>query len=145
MVALARVVVHDIEQHLDAGRVHLTHHLAELLHLLAGAPPRRVLAVRGQEPDRVVAPVVAQTTLNEPVVVHELVHRQQLDRGHPEPLQVLDERWMGEAGVGAAELGRHVGMLERGPLDVDLVDDGVLPRCAQLAVAGPFEEGVDDH
>ncbi len=139
------MVVDDVEQHLDASRVQLTHHLAELLHLLAAAPASGVLAVGCEESDRVVAPVVAQAPLDEAVVVHELVHRQQLDRRDPEPLQVLDERRVGEPGVGAAQLGRHVGMLAGGPLDVDLVDDGVLPRRAQLAVAVPVEEGVDDH
>jgi hypothetical protein len=34
--------------------------------------------------------------------VHELVHRQQLDRGDAESLQVLDERRMGDASVRTA-------------------------------------------
>jgi hypothetical protein len=46
--------------------------------------------VGGEEADRVVAPVVAQALLDQEVVVDELVHGQQLDRGDAEPLQVLD-------------------------------------------------------
>ena len=98
VVALGRVVVDDVEDHLDPGGVEVLHHLAELLHLLAGLAPG-VVVVRREEPDRVVAPVVAQTLLDEVAVVDELVHRQQLDRGDAEVVQMLDERRVGEAAV----------------------------------------------
>jgi hypothetical protein len=39
VVALGRVVVDDVEDHLDAGLVQGLHHLLELLHLLARRPP----------------------------------------------------------------------------------------------------------
>ena len=56
----------------------------ELRDLLAASAARGVLVVRREEADRVVAPVVAQAALDQVRVVHELVHRQQLDRGDAE-------------------------------------------------------------
>ena len=64
---------------------------------------RRVLVVRREEADRVVAPVVAQPAVDEVRVVDELVHGQQLDRRDAEPGEVLDRGRVGEAGVGAAQ------------------------------------------
>ena len=120
------------------------HHPAEALHLLAELAPLGVAVVGGEEADRVVAPVVAQPALDEVGVVDELVDGQQLDGGDPEALEVLDERRVGDAGVGAPLLHGDVGVPDRGPLHVDLVDDRVLPRRAQLAIAVPVEERVDD-
>ena len=94
-------------------------------------PRWRVLVVRREEADGVVAPVVAQAPLEQVGVVEELVHRQQLDGGDAERSQVLDERRVGDAGIGAAELRVDVGMAHRGPLHVGLVDHGVGPRHAQ--------------
>ena len=93
VVALGGVVVDDVEDHLDARRVQRLDHRLELLHLAlrlgaddVGQLARgdavagdRVAVVRGEEGDRVVAPVVAQAALGEVVVVDELVHRHQLD------------------------------------------------------------------
>ena len=70
--------------------------------------------------------------------------RQQLDGGDAEALEVLDERGVGEAGVGAPQVLGDVGVPHRRALHVDLVDDRVRPRRAQLAVAVPVEERVDD-
>ena len=84
MVAFGGVVVDDVEDHLDAGLVQRLDHLLEVLHLLALAVAVRVLVVRREEADRVVAPVVAQPALDEVGVVDELVHRQQLERGDAE-------------------------------------------------------------
>ena len=99
------------------------------LHLRS--PPLRVVGVavvRGEEADRVVAPVVAQAALDEVVVVDELVDRHQLDGGDAERREVLDDGRVGEAGVGAAELLGHGRVAQREPADVGLVDDRLVHR-----------------
>ena len=48
------------------------------------SPVGGVVGVRGEEAERVVAPVVAQALLEQGAVVDELVHRHQLDRGDAE-------------------------------------------------------------
>src|SRR6266566_3293013 len=63
MISFGSVVVNDIEDHFDAGLVKRANHGLELVHLLAAVATARVLVVRGEKPDRVVAPVVAQGLL----------------------------------------------------------------------------------
>ena len=101
LVALGRVVEDDVEDHLEARAVQRPDHAPKLVHL-AAAVSRRVAVVRREVADRLVAPVVAQPALHELSVVNELVHRQELDRGDTEALQVSDGSGMREARVGAA-------------------------------------------
>ena len=77
-------------------------------------------------------------------VVHEGVHRQQLDGGDAEPLQVVDHRRVREPGVGPAQLGRNLGVALGEAPDVQFVDHRLVPGAAQLAVAHPVEEGLLD-
>ena len=110
VVALGRVVVDHVEDHLDPRGVQGLDHGLELLDLLAGLTLRGlataggVRRVRGEEAEGVVAPVVAQPLVEQRAVLDELVHRHQLDRGDPEPGQVGGDRGVREAGVGAAQL-----------------------------------------
>ncbi len=145
MVPLGGVVVHDVEDDLDAGTMQVLHHLLELVDLLPALSRRRVLRVRRQVPDRVVAPVVAQAALDEVRVVNELVHRHELDGGHAQPPEVIDRRRMRERGVGAAQIRRNLRMPRREPLHVRLVHHRVMPAGLRRPVAAPVEIGVDDH
>ena len=92
VVALGGVVVDHVEDHLDTGLVERPHHRLELGDRAAGVLGGRVLVVRGEEAEGVVAPVVSQTQIEQPVVVQELVHRHQLDGGDVERLEVVDDR-----------------------------------------------------
>ena len=145
VVALGGVVVDHVEDDLDAGRVQRLDHAPELLHLLAEPAQRGVAVVRGEEADGVVTPVVAQPQVDEAVVVHELVHRHQLDRGHPEPGQVVDHRRGGDARVRAAQLLRDVRVAHGQPAHVRLVDHRVVVRGARRLVVAPVEVRVDHH
>jgi hypothetical protein len=145
VVALGGVVVDDVEDHLDPGVVEGAHHALELLHLVPARARRRVPVVRGQVADRVVAPVVAQPLLDEVAVLRELVDREELDGGHAEAREVVDGLGRGQAGVGATQLRGHRRVGGGEPLDVDLVDDRLVPRRAGRPVVGPVEEGADDH
>ncbi len=104
---------------------------------LAERARRRVAHLGREEADRVVAPVVAQAELDQALVVDERVHRQQLDRGDAEALQVIDHRRAGESRVRAAQLLRNVGMQLRQPLDVRLVDHRVLPAAMRGGRSSP--------
>ena len=114
----------------------------ELGHRAAGLPVRRVLVVRGEEPECVVAPVVSQAQVEQPLVVHELVHRHQFERGDVERLEVVDDRRVGQAGVGAAKPFGDAGMGLRHALDVGLIDDRLVVRGQRCAVERPVEEGL---
>ena len=145
MIALGGVVVDDVEDDFDALLVQRLHHLLELLHLLPGLPARRVLVVRGEIADGVVAPVVAQPALEQQRVVDELMDGEELDRGDAERLQMLDGRGMREPRVRAALILRHLGMPLREAFDVDFVNDRLVPRRARIAIARPVEVRIGDH
>ena len=145
VVALGGVVVDDVEDHLDAGLVQVADHRLELLHLLPGRAGGGVGRVRREEADGVVAPVVAQPALAQRVVVDELVHRHQLDRGHPERAQVVDHRRVRHAGVRAAHLQRDRPVQEGQALDVRLVDDRLVVRAVRRPVGAPVEVRVHHH
>ena len=145
VVALSGVVVDHVEDDLDARLVQRLHHRLELADLLAALARRGVPVVRGQEADRVVAPVVGQAAGDQELLGHELVHRHELHRGDPEPLQVRDHRRVGEPGVGAALRRRDLRMAQGQPAHVRLVDDGLVVGGLRGPVVAPVEERVDDH
>ena len=149
MVALGGVVVDDVEDDLDAGYVHGLHHRLELLDLLAQrgrvVGVRGVRRVRGEEGEGVVAPVVAQALVEQGAVLHELVHRHQLDGGDAEPGQVVGDRGMRQPGVRPTDLFGHLGVQLGQALDVGLVDDRLVVGDVERTVAFPVEERVDHH
>ena len=144
VVALCRVVVDDVEDDLDVGGVQGLDHRLELGHLSAGFLRGRVGVMRREVADRVVAPVVRQSLGLERCIVRELLDRHELDRGDAQLRQVLDNRGVRHACVGAAQLLRDVRVAHRHALDVGLVDDRLGVVVARAAVALPVEEGVDD-
>ena len=145
VVALGGVVVDDVEDHLDAGAVQRLDHALELAHLLAALAGRGVARVRGEVADRRVAPVVGEAALEQERLVDDVVHRQQLDRGHAERAQVGDRGLGGEAGVGAAQVLADLGVQAREAAHVGLVDDRLVQRDVGAAVALPVEARVDHH
>ena len=85
--------------------------------------------MRGEEADRVVAPVVGHARASATRRLgEELVHRQQLDRGDAEVVEVADHGAAAEPGVRAAQLLGHLVVQLGEALDVQLVDDRVAPR-----------------
>ena len=145
VVALCGVVVDHVEDHLDVGAVQVLHHRLEFLHLVAALTPVGVLVVRREEPDRVVAPVVAQTALGEVVVLNELVHRHQLDGVHAQRRQVRDHRRMADSRIAAPQRLGDVGVQLGEALDVRLVDHQLVVLVQRRVVVTPVEVGRHDH
>ncbi len=143
--ALGGVVVDHVEDHLDARRVQRPDHPLELADLLPPRPGGRVAAVRREEAEAVVPPVVGHAAPLEVVLADELMDRQQLDGRHPEAGQVRDGRRVGEARVGAAQLGRDAGVAHGEALDVQLVQHRLGPRGLRAVVVVPVVVVVHDH
>ena len=141
---LGRVVVDDVEQHLDAGGVEQLDHALELTDHLVRVRIARIGRVRGEEADRVVAPVVAQPDLLQVRLVDEGVHRQQLHARHPEPPEVLDRHRVRHPRVGPAQVLGHPRQQPRHLPDVHLVDDPLVAGDRRGSVLAPVEAGVDD-
>ena len=130
------VVEHHVEDHFQAGLVQRVDHRLELGDLparAAGPDGGGVAVVRGEEADRVVAPVVRQALRDQERLGHVLVHRQQFDGGDAQVAQVRDGGLVAQAGVGPAQLRRDVRVAHGEALDVDLVEDRV-----RVAVPGPL-------
>ncbi len=144
VVALAGVVVDDVEDDLEAGRVERLDHGLELIDLAPVRAGRGVLGVRREETDGVVAPVVAQPAIEQESVMDEVVHRQQLHRGHAEVRQVFDGGGMGQSRVGAAEFLGHRGMAHGEALDVRLVEDRLRLRHERSGIVAPVEIRAHD-
>ena len=100
--------------------------------------------VRCEEADGVVAPVVRQALLLQEGVVDELVDRHEFDGGDAELLQVFDDARIGQAGVGAADVRRHVHVEVGHAAHVRLVDHRIVVRDVGVLVVAPIEVGVDD-
>ena len=147
VVTLGGVVEHDVEDHLEPGRVEPLDHRLELGDLTSGASRSgggRIGLVRCEVTNGVVAPVVGQPGGTEESLRHGLVHREQLDRGDAEPDEVLDDGIVGEPGVGSSLVGRYTGMQLGVSLGVQLVEDGVADTTRRVDVAAPVEGRVDD-
>ena len=117
LVTLSCVVVHHVEEDLDARLVQGLHHLAKLLNRLPTCASCGVLVVWRKEVQRHVAPIVRLGSV-------ELVHRHQLDGCDAELLQVgdlLNHSCKRPSLVGA---NRGVGVHGES-LDVHLVDNQI--------------------
>src|SRR3954453_378569 len=125
VVALGSVVEDHVEDDLEPGTVEGVDHPLELGDLTSGAAGTyrgRVAGVRGEVPDGVVAPVVGEAALDQETLGHALVHREQFHRGDPEVDEMGGRGVGGEAGVGASDRLRYVGVCGREAFDVNLVD-----------------------
>src|ERR1700716_2874320 len=112
-------------------------HGLELVDLLAPLPGARVLVVRSEEPDRVVTPVVAQRSLQQAIVLDELVDRHKLHRGHAERKKGFDDCWVSESGIGPAKGFRNFRMASRKALEMRLIDHRLMQRSVRRTIAGP--------
>ena len=128
MVAFSRVVIDDVENDFDVIVVEGPHHILELRNSGAGFLGSCIVLVRCQEAEGVVSPVVAETELVEPIILIELVDRHELDSCHAKVFEVLDDRGVGEASIGAAIILGHVRVRHGHALDVSFVNNGLIHR-----------------
>ena len=126
LAALRRVVVDDVEHHLEAGGVQGIHHGAELrgggVGIVRGERQARIGA---EEAEGVVTPVVDQAAFDQVLLVHRVLHRQQGQGGDAERMEMRDRRRMRKPGIGAAQCIGDAGVAHREPLHVHLVQHHV--------------------
>ena len=82
MVAFGGMIVNDVENDFDSGGMQVAHHRFELVYLAAKVAAAGVSRFRREETNRVVTPVVAQSSIDQSFIINVDVHRQQLDGGH---------------------------------------------------------------
>src|SRR6185369_11861444 len=93
--------------------------------------------------DRVVSPIVAKPSFHELSIIHKTVDRHDLNRRYAQTLQKLDNGGGGESGIGAAQMGGHIGMAHRETFYVKLINQRVMPRNPGRSVIAPRECRVD--
>ena len=130
--AFACVVVHHVENDLEACRVEKVDHSSELVAYCLGPALlcvfRRVIRMRRKEAECRVTPIVRETKALKMGLGGECMDWEQLDRCDAQGGEVLDGSGMREACIGAAQLLRHARHELGEALDVSLVNDGVAPR-----------------
>ena len=145
MVAFGGVVINHVEDYLDACLVEGTDHGLEFGDHLAWLFGIGVVMVRGEKAEGVIAPVVAQAQVAQPIVLQELVDGHELDGGDAELLEVVNDGGVRHAGVGTAQFFRHVWVGHSHALDVGFVNDLLVVWNVRAMVAAPVKERVDDH
>ena len=134
------MVVDNVDNHFESGLVQCLHHCLEL----ADGVLRGIASVRREITDRVIAPVVPQTALDQRALVDERMHGHQFDRRDAQALQVLDRRRRRETRIRAAQRGRDVRMAPREPAHVQLVDHRLAPGNGGRSIVVPGERRLDD-
>jgi hypothetical protein len=94
--------------------------------------------VRSEEADRVVAPVVRLSPLDEEGLGHVVAYRHQLDRGDAKADEVLYRGLVRQARVRAAQFCQHPGMPRGESAYMHLIEDRVGSVCP-----GPGDTGWD--
>jgi len=143
VIAFRRVVVHHIQDHLDARPVQRLDHVPELVDRAQRAFRRAIAVVGREERDRRVAPIVGQP--HRRILRVELKNRQQLygrDAQVPQIGNLLDQARIRSAQM----LGQPRACMAREPAHVHLVDHGAVERLAQRRIVLPIVVvRVDDH
>ena len=138
LVAFRSVVVNHVEDDLDAGVVHLLYERFEPSEPLCS----QIVGMRREESDRIISPIVAQSTIDQMAVMDERMDRQKFDRGNAEVAQISNDRWRRQAGKRAAYAVPDLWVTHRVPLDVQFVDYGFVPRML-IRPPSPGERGID--
>ena len=101
--------------------------------------------LRSEKPDRVIAPVVGEPTINKVFVADEVMDRQQFDGRNTYMLQVLDHCRRRESAIGAAQVLRDVRVSGCKSVHMQFIDHRPVPRGSQQLVSAPGEGLVDNH
>ena len=142
-IAFSSVVQHHIQNDLNARLMQRLYRIAEFIPRLIRM--HRIAWLKRKHRQRVVTPVVAQPQPLQTRFAGEMRHRQQLQRGDPQMLQVSNHHRMRERLIGAADLFGDRRVQIRQPLDVRLVNHGFAPRGARRFITFPVVELVDHH
>ena len=127
-VAFARVIQHDVEQHLDARSVERGHAMREF-----GNAARRQPHVGNHQRNRVVAPVVGEAERPQMPVVDRGGHGHQLGGRDTQPDEVRERGRMSQARAGPAQWRRNSGMQLGESAHMQFVHEGARPWCTRAA------------
>ena len=143
-VGFGGMIEDHVENDFKAGGVQGTDHRLELGNHRLPTDPRCIARLRREEGKRVVAPVIDKTLVYQVPLVEKVAHRQQVDGGDAEPLEMFDHRRCGEAGVSAAQRLGNAGVLLAASLDMCFVENRGRQGYCRRCVVAPVKSFVDD-
>src|ERR1700730_3974118 len=123
MISFRRVIVDNIENHLEAGGVKTSHHRFELGDLLSHSSAARVFGVGRKEADGVVTPIISQAPVDQSFVIDMRMDRQKLKRRYVETLQITNRSVGSEPRISAAQMLGHIWAKLCKTFHMHLVDD----------------------
>src|SRR5438270_12148745 len=115
------------------------YHGLEFINAVARAIP----GLWSKKSNRVVAPIITQTSLHQSSVVHKCVHRHQFHRGYAELFQIINHWCGGQTGISSAQRRRHIRMLNREALHVRFENYGAMPRSSRRRISSPGKCRID--
>ena len=132
----ACVVIDHVQKHLDVGLMQDRHHASELInHTLSAAPACSLGSVRrfrGKERQRRITPIIRQPAFNQERLIVFGVDGQQFHSRDAQLLQIVHRCGVRQSCVSSPQVIRNVRHIEREALDVQLIDHGLVPRCARF-------------
>ncbi len=123
MVALGCVIIDHIENDLDAMSMKFPHHVAKTQQALR----TKVTRFGDEKPDCVVAPVIAQSALDQKAIINEGMHWQQFDGGDAKLLQMLQHRLRGQPFISAFDILGDGWVLLGEALHMGFIDQRIVP------------------
>src|SRR5262245_66428125 len=114
VIAFRGMIVDDVQDDLDAGVVQPRNGRSKRIERRAGSVTR----LGREEAQRVVAPIVGQSVLDQMAIVDEGVDRKELERGDAQLLEMGYEGGSGESAVRPAPGGRDILAQLRQPIEV---------------------------
>src|SRR5512134_2261257 len=72
-------------------------------------------------------------------ILNELMNRHELYGGDAQASEIFNGLRMAQTGIGSAQLGWHVGMVDRKTFDMHFVDNRLMPLGTRMAVIAPVE------
>src|SRR3954471_19275211 len=98
---------------------------------------RGVGETRGEEAERVVAPVICRAVFDQVAVIQVVMDRHELEGGNTKALEMVDDRLGGDSRIAAAVLLRHPRVVHCEAADVSFVNKSLVPGDSGRAVVAP--------
>src|SRR6267154_5804437 len=139
MISFRRVVIDNVENYLQSSRMKGLDHCLKL----ANGVSRQVTRLQCKKSNRIIAPIVAESTIHQSPIIHETVDRHKLDRRNAQACQIVDHGSRRQARICSAQASRNIGMAHGEALYVKLVDQRFVPWNIWGCVRAPGKGGVN--
>src|SRR5580692_5706044 len=104
---------------------------------------RKVARLERKKSDGIVTPIIAEPAVHKLTVVDKTVHRHELDRCHSQAGEEFNHRGGCQPRVCSPQVGGDIGVAHRESLDMEFINQSLMPGNFRRGIASPGESGVD--